>query len=110
MQEIGLSRSTCQRADKKADLHAYRLRVVQELKQQDYNKRVTYCCFFQTFINENPGILGYTQFSDEAWFKLSGYVNSQKTRLWVSENPHALFEDPSVPRKSACSVRYHSGE
>jgi hypothetical protein len=32
-QEIGLSRSTCQRAAKKAGLHAYRFRVVQELKQ-----------------------------------------------------------------------------
>jgi hypothetical protein len=30
-QEIGLSRSTCQRAAKKAGLHAYRFRVVQEL-------------------------------------------------------------------------------
>jgi hypothetical protein len=33
MQEIGLSRSTCQRAAKKAGLHAYRFTVVQELKQ-----------------------------------------------------------------------------
>jgi hypothetical protein len=32
-QEIGLSRSTCQRAAKKAGLHAYRFTVVQELKQ-----------------------------------------------------------------------------
>jgi hypothetical protein len=32
-QEVGLSRSTCQRAAKKAGLHAYRFRAVQELKQ-----------------------------------------------------------------------------
>jgi hypothetical protein len=60
--------------------------------QQDYNKRMTYCHWFQTFIDENPGILDYTWFSDEAWFSLSGYVNSQITRLWGTENPHALFE------------------
>jgi hypothetical protein len=42
-QEIGLSRSVCQRVAKKAGLHVYRFRVVQELKQQDYNKRMTYC-------------------------------------------------------------------
>jgi hypothetical protein len=29
-------------------------------------------------MDENPGILDYTWFSDEAWFHLSGYVNSQK--------------------------------
>jgi hypothetical protein len=38
--------------------------------------------------------LDYTWFSDEAWFHLSGYVNSQNTRLCASENPHALFEEP----------------
>jgi DNA-binding transcriptional MocR family regulator len=98
-QEIGLSRSTCQRAAKKAALHAYRFRVVQELKQQDYDKRMTYCHWFQTFIDENPGILDYTWFSDEAWLHLSGYVNSQNTRLWGSENPHALFEEPLHSQK-----------
>jgi hypothetical protein len=98
-QEIGLSRRTCQRAAKKANLHAYQFRVVQELKQQDYDKRMTYCRWFQTFIDENTGILDYTWFSDEAWFHLSGYVNSQKTHLWVSENPHALFEEPLHSQK-----------
>jgi hypothetical protein len=62
--------------------------------QQNYNKRMTYCRWFQTFIDENPEILDYTWFSDEAWFHLSGYVNSQNTRLWGTENPHAMFEEP----------------
>jgi hypothetical protein len=79
LQEIGLSRSTCQRAAKKAILHAYRFKVVQELKQQHYDKYMTYCRWFRTFIDENPGISDYTWFSNEAWFHLSGYVNSQNT-------------------------------
>ena len=32
--------------------------------------------------------------SDEAWFHLSGYVNSQDTRYWSSENPHVIQEKP----------------
>jgi hypothetical protein len=56
-QEIGLSRNTCQTAAKKAGLHAYGFKVVQELKQQDYDKRITYCRWFQIFTDENPGIL-----------------------------------------------------
>jgi hypothetical protein len=79
-QEIGLSRSMCQRAAKKAGLHSYWFRVVQELKQQDYDKHMTYCCLFQTFIDENPGILDYIRF-------------------WGSENPHALFEEPLHSQK-----------
>jgi hypothetical protein len=98
-QEIRLSRSTCQRAAKKAGLRAYRFKVVQELKQQDYDKRMTYGRWFQTFIDENPVILDYTWFSDEAWFHLSGYVNAQNTHLWGSENPRALFEEPLHSQK-----------
>jgi hypothetical protein len=37
--------------------------------------------------------------SDEAWFHLSGYTSSQNTRLWGSENPHALFEEPLHSQK-----------
>jgi hypothetical protein len=122
-QEIVLSRRTCQRAATNAGLHAYRFRVVQELKQQDYNKRMTYCQWFQTFIDENPGILDYTWFSTEAWFHLSGYANSQNTRLWGSENPHALFKEHLHSQKVGvfcalsqrhldvkASMRYHSSE
>ena len=56
-------------------------------------KRVTYCRWFQTLLRENPGILDYTWFSDEAWFHLSGYVNSQNSRIWTSENPKAIHEE-----------------
>jgi hypothetical protein len=47
-----LLRSTCQRAAKKAGLLAYWFRVAQEFKQQDYDKCMTYCRWFQTFIDE----------------------------------------------------------
>jgi hypothetical protein len=89
-QEIALSRSTCQRAAKKVGLHAYRFRVVQELKQQAYDKRMTYCRWFQTSIDENPGILDYTWFSDKAW---------------GSENPHALFEECNVVFSCVLTLR-----
>jgi hypothetical protein len=98
-QEIGLSRSTCQRVAKKTSLRAYQFAVVQELKQQDYDKCMTYCRWFQTFIDENPGTLDYTWFSDEACFHLFNYMNSQNTRLWGSENLHALFEEPLYSQK-----------
>jgi hypothetical protein len=31
---------------------------------------------------------------DEAWFHLSGYVNSQNSRYWATESPHELHEQP----------------
>jgi len=59
-QESWLSRSTCQRAAKKAKLHAYRIPVVHELKEPSQVKKVAYCRWFQTLLKENPGVLDYT--------------------------------------------------
>jgi len=28
------------------------------------------------------------------WFRLSGYVNSQNSRIWASENPNVIHEEP----------------
>jgi hypothetical protein len=109
-QEIGLSRSMCQRAAKKAGLHAYQFTIVQELKEQDYDRRMTYCRWLQRFIHENQGILDYTWFSDKVWFHLSGYMNSQNTVCGVVKTRMHCLRNPSIPRKLACYVRYHSGE
>jgi len=98
-QESGLSRSTCQHAAKKAKLHAYCISVVDELKQPDQVKRVAYCRWFQTLLKVNPGILDYTWFSDKAWFHLSGYVNSQNSRIWASENANVIHEEPPHSEK-----------
>lgn len=38
-------------------------------------------------------------FTDEAWFYLTGYINSQNTRTWATENPHEILESPLHPEK-----------
>jgi hypothetical protein len=43
--------------------------------------------------------LDKTFYTDEAYFHLSGYVNSQNTRMWSSENPHFFIETPQYPQK-----------
>ena len=53
---------------KKGKFHAYRISVLLELKEPDQVKRVANSRWFQTHLKENPGILDYTWFSDEAWF------------------------------------------
>ena len=34
------------------------------------------------------------------WFHLSGYVNSQNSRIWASENPNAIHEEPPHSEKT----------
>jgi hypothetical protein len=40
-----------------------------------------------------------TFFSDEAWFHLQGYINTQNKRYWNSQNPHLTHEVLLHPAK-----------
>ena len=99
-QQLGASYSTCHRATKRLRLRPYRVRVVQELRPLDSEKRVAYCQWFKRFtLNDVNNKLNNTFFSDEAWFHLNGYVNSQNTRIWAANNPHTLHETQLHPQK-----------
>lgn len=97
-QEVGLSYGTCQKILKK-DLHLYpyKMQVYQELLPADYNRRLLYCQWFMQRLMNNDELLNVTFYSDEAWFHLSGYVNSQNMRLWSADNPHIFHETPLHP-------------
>jgi hypothetical protein len=86
--------STCQKiVNKKLNLHPHKVSLVQELKPADYSRRVAYYNWFLNNMNDNK-ILELPFFSDEAWFHLSGYVNSQNCRIWSTKNPHVFQETP----------------
>ena len=93
-QEVGLSRTTCQCVLKSLSMRAYRITCAQELKLPEKDKHLQYCKWLMSMIEE-----GYLDpllyfMSDEAWFYLSGYVNSQNTRYWSSKNPHVIHKTP----------------
>lgn len=98
--QAGLSLSSTFRATKKLNLRPYRIGVVHELKDVDHGKRIQYCRWIRSLVNDNGiEILDRVYFSDEAWFHLDGYVNSQNCRIWSAENPHAFQERPLHARK-----------
>ena len=71
----------------------YKISAVHELKPGDSVERVAYCKWFLDFLDrEGEDILDVTFFTDEAYFHLSGYVNSQNSRVWCAHNPHACHE------------------
>lgn len=97
-QQVQLSTSTCQKILKKdIHLYPYRLQSVQQLHEPDYPQRVEYCQWFLNTLDYN--LLEKTFFTDEAWFHLNGYVNSQNMRLWSSEKPNFIEETPLHPQK-----------
>jgi len=84
----------------KMKLFPYKVTAVQELKTAAHEKRIRYSEWLTNFNQmKTVDILDVTFFTDEDWFHLSGYVNTQNTRLWLSENPHALHEKPLHDQK-----------
>jgi transposase len=97
-QQVQLSTSTCHNILKKdIHLYPYRLQAVQQLLEADYPVRVEYCHWFLNTMNEN--LLNWSFFSDESWFYLDGYVNSQNMRWWSSEKPNFFEQVPLHPQK-----------
>lgn len=98
-QQVNLSYGTCRNILKKdLGMHPYKVHVYQELLPPDYNKRRVYCNWFVNHLNNND-ILDKTFFTDESWFHLTGYVNSQNMRLWSNDNPHYFVESGLHPLK-----------
>lgn len=78
-------------------MHPYKVTVVHQLHPVDYERRIRFCEWFNNRMNDD--LLDLTFFSDEAWFHLTGYVNSQNYRSWATENPHQLVETSLHPLK-----------
>lgn len=96
---LGLSVGTCHKAvTKNLHMFPYKVSVVQRLLPLDFEKRMRFCQWFNENLN-NDDILDLTFFSDEAWFHLSGYVNSQNYRTWGTENPYQFVETSLHPIK-----------
>ena len=59
---------------------------MQELQENDFPKRTKYCSgFLNTFDNK---LSDKTYFTEGTRLRVSGFINSQKMRIWSTENPH----------------------
>jgi len=57
---------------KKNKWHPYKLHLVQELFEDDFDRHVQFCDFIMEVINDDPLSLIILFFSDEATFELTG--------------------------------------
>jgi hypothetical protein len=73
----------------------------------DNAKHLQYCDWFSTLLQEKGrDVLDDTFYINEAWFHLSGYVNSQNSCLWSTENLCALHQTPFAQPEDWC-VNYY---
>ncbi len=74
--QVRLTHTTTYRTSCALTLHPYHMQVLQDLKPSDGDKRIHFCNWLQWFVHDSQHVLDTTFFSDEAWFHLSGYINS----------------------------------
>ena len=79
-QECDISRKSVTNILRKHHYHRYKIKLVQELSEDDYDRRVEYCDEMITRVQNNRQFLYWVCFFDEATFELNGSVNRQNCR------------------------------
>lgn len=72
--------------------HPFKVNLVQELSDDDPDRRMEFCQTLMEMCNGNPFLVKNIIFSDESTFKLNGEVNKQNCRYWAKENPRWMRE------------------
>lgn len=99
-QQSNVPKSTVHRILKKHKFHPYKIHLVQELSEDDFDRRIEFCELMTQRITEDPDILRRICFSDECTFFLHGLVNRHNMRYWCDENPHEFrTEHTQHPQK-----------
>lgn len=79
--------------------YPYKISLLHELKPTDYDLRLTFALTFLARVQVDEAWPWKILWSDEAHFYLNGTVNTQNSRIWASEQPHAVEEIPLHPQK-----------
>lgn len=88
----GINRRSVQRILKSNHFHPYKIKLVQELNEDDYDRRLEFCETVSERASNNPNFVFNTCFSDECSFFLNGTVNRHNCRYWSDSNPRIYRE------------------
>lgn len=73
-------------------MRPYKVTLVQELLEDDPERRMQFCQEIMDIIDIQPDFINRILFSDEATFCLNGFVNRHNCRYWSDHNPHWMLE------------------
>lgn len=88
----GVSRGSVQRILKHYKFHPYKIHLLHELHEDDFDRRVQFCEVMTERAMHNPNFLFNICFSDECSFFLNGTVNRHNCRYWADSNPRIFHE------------------
>lgn len=88
----GIPKSTVNRMIIDMGYHPYKPTYVQELLEDDADRRTEFCETMVAKMDNDPAWLKKLVFSDEAVFKLNGSVNKHNCHFYAKENPKVKLE------------------
>jgi transposase len=91
--DYDIHQTTVSKFLQKEKFHPYKPVFVQELLDDDPDRRDQFCEIMIELIDINARFVQRICFSDEATFCLNGQVNRQNYRYWAQENPHWFIEN-----------------
>lgn len=87
-QQLDIPRRSLARLIKQLGLRHYIPRLVQELNEDDYDRRLQFCEEMLRKVHTDDQLVSHIIWSDEAHFKIDGTVNRHNAVYYASENPH----------------------
>lgn len=90
--DYNLSHTSVLKLLKMEKFHPYKVTLVHELSETDFDLRQEFCERMTDICNRDPMFVQRLIFSDEATFSLRGHVNRQNCRYWSRVNPHWMNE------------------
>lgn len=90
--ENSISHTSALKLMKLCQMRPYKMLMVQELLEDDPDRRLQFCEEMMNALDQNLVDLDWILFSDECTFALNGEVNKQNCRYWSTENPHWMRE------------------
>lgn len=95
-----ISRGSVHNILKANKMKPYRIHLLQQLSEDDFDRRLQFCEDVMQRIDNNNQFCSNILFSDEASFELYGTVNRHNCRYWSDTNPHWSFESKTqYPQK-----------
>jgi len=90
--QLNIPKDSVHRVMKSLKFHPYKIHLVQELNEDDPDRRMEFCETIMNIINDDPLFAQQIVFSDESTFTLHGEVNRQNCRYWSDNNPRWMKE------------------
>ena len=79
--------------------HPYRLQLLQQLKDTDFQKRLNFSSCFLNKLQHHPRFLSSILWSDESHFTLEGNVFTHQAIVWAPSNPQSFIQKPNFPER-----------